>query len=40
MRTSVQILISNKKLGRMMYAYCPRTEEAGPDMSEAYWTAI
>lgn len=33
MRTSVQILISNKKLGMVMYAYCPRVEESGPDGS-------
>lgn len=35
MRTSVQILISNKKLGVVRYASCPRAEEAVPDGPKA-----
>lgn len=37
-RTSVQIRISNEKLGMVMCAHCPGVEGAGPDGSKAYWS--
>lgn len=39
MRTSAQILISNKELGVVRYASCPRAEEAGPEGPKGYWPA-